>query len=72
MEYETVSEKESNFQYPKKSFKKEKFEVVLAGNNFLILKDEKGNNIRVKCPSPSFSIGEKIYKEDGKFSWEMA
>ena len=72
MEDKYISEKESNFQYPKKSFKKEKFEVVLAGNNFLILKDEKGNNIRVKCPSPSFSIGEKIYKEDGKFAWEKA
>ena len=72
MEDKYISEKESNFQYPKKSFKKEKFEVVLAGNNFLILKDEKGNNIRVKCPSPNFSIGEKIYKEDGKFAWEKA
>jgi len=72
MEDKNISEKESNFQYPKKIFKKEKFEIVLVGSNFLILKDEKGTNIRVKCPSPSFSIGEKIYKEDGNFSWERA
>lgn len=62
-------EKNFNFQYPKKKTK-ENFDVILVGNNFLIVKDGEGNNIRIKLPSPTFSIGEKIYREDGKFSWE--
>jgi len=66
----TEKEKNFNFQYPNKKKKEEEFEVFLIGENFLIVKDGKGNNIRIKHPSPNFSIGEKIYKEDGKFSWE--
>lgn len=64
-------EKRSNFQYPKRDKTKESFIVVLVGQNFLILKDGDENNIRVKCVSSEISVGEKIYKEDGKFSWEM-
>jgi hypothetical protein len=64
-----------NYQYPKKEvikeIKKEKFEVVLIGKNFLILNNSEGNNIRVICPDTSkFSVNEKIYKENGIFLWE--
>ena len=62
---EEIIEKKSNYQYPKKNIKKEIFEIILVGINFLILKDENGDNIRVKFSSSSFSIGEKIYREDG-------
>jgi len=63
-----------NYQYPKKyEVVKEEFEIVLVGQNFLVLKDGDGNNIRVKYPSANlYKTGEKIYKEDGNFSWEMA
>lgn len=70
MEEELIEkEKNFNFQYPKKKTK-ESFEVILVGSNFLVVKDKEGNNIRIKHPSPNFSTGEKIYREDGKFSWE--
>lgn len=60
----------SNYQYPKKS-KSETFDIILIGKNFLILKNKDGNNIRVKCFSTNlYSIGEKIHKENGKFTWE--
>ena len=72
---EHKSNKENlNYQYPK-GYKvvKEEFEIILIGNNFLVLKDGDGNNIRVKHPSTSlYKTGEKIYKEDGNFSWERA
>ena len=63
-----------NYQYPKKHKKaKEEFDIVLVGSNFLIVKDSLGNNLRVKLSSSSpYKKGEKIYKEDGKFSWEMS
>jgi len=68
----TFSEKKNNYQYPKKEKTKEVFIVVLIGENFLVLKDVDENNIRVRnVYTNSFSVGEKIYKEDGKFSWEM-
>lgn len=72
LEKPAYPEKKSNFQYPKRDKTKEVFIVVLVGQNFLILKDGEGNNIRVKYFSnKNIPVGEKIYREDGKFSWEM-
>ncbi len=71
--YDEYEEKDfnSNYQEPKKKVElKETFEVVLVGKNFLILKNEDGNNLRLKHSfSNLYSIGEKIYKENGKFLW---
>jgi hypothetical protein len=71
---EDLDSNKINYQYPKKHKKvKEEFEIVLVGSNFLIVKDGLGNNLRVKLSSSdSYKKGEKIYKEDGKFSWEMS
>lgn len=70
-EFKEVNKGIFNYQYPKSKLKKEKFVVVLIGKNFLILNDENGNNLRVQTLSSNlYSINEKIYKEDGKFSWE--
>ena len=64
-------EKTFNFQYPKKKELKEEYEIVLITENFLILKNRDGNNVRVKCSNTSvYSLNEKIYKENGVFSWE--
>ncbi len=55
-----------NFQY-----KKEEFKIIIVGKNFLVIEGEDKNNLRVHCPFPNeYSIGEKIYKENGKFIWE--
>jgi hypothetical protein len=62
-----------NFQLEedeKKELPSEEFEVVLIGKNFLILKNKEGNNSRVKYSFPNlYTIGEKIYKENGIFLW---
>jgi hypothetical protein len=66
---ESPENSQFNFQYQKQEA--EEFEVVIAGINFLILKNMDGNNTRVSCLSASsFSVGEKIYKENGRFTWE--
>ena len=62
----------SNYQYPESNNIVEEFEIVRIEEKTIILRDNCGNNVRIK-DHPLFgkaSIGEKIYKENGVFLWK--
>lgn len=61
----------SNYQFPIRKFERETFKVILIKKNFLILSDKDGNYTRIfNSFSNLYSIGEKIYKENGIFLWK--